>query len=439
MSKQTLTLLAAALLLAVSAKMHAQVTIGADTDPKDFSLLEIVGDNSNGLRLPQMTGAEMTTLKGKVAALTDKSKAKGLMVMNTTANTLETFDGVNWTTLSMSMGLDGSNIFIFLYGYNSSKPYDRGVGVSVANQVTASNAVLNNMQVLYTNGDGKQIPDYTSKEVNGLTISYPATTLGSSGTIPLTLSGTPTKRGAFDIPVFINRQVVQVRVHVGCGMYTANKNYTVNWLPMMCINWGGTNVDYTLNPFTPVQGIAGDNFQWGKTAAVANVTTSDKKITPWSLAKGSNPQFYNSNTANTDGIKTAIKTANDPCPDGWRLPTRSEWMGGMNTDNNTQSRKGTWSGASTTTNYSAGLALTPVGSSTTITLVLPAVGNRASKDGVLENRGVQGWYMTSTQASGSQTIADNNNYYLNFSNTDVQAGNYTDKANGFSVRCVSVE
>ena len=45
---------------------------------------------------------------------------------------------------------------------------------------------------------------------------------------------------------------------------------------------------------------------------------------------------------NTSWSDSGIKQQNDPCPNGYRLPTSAEWRGVLT--NNTMTRGGDWSG-----------------------------------------------------------------------------------------------
>ncbi|MDR2684676.1 MAG: hypothetical protein LBB53_04775, partial [Prevotellaceae bacterium] len=84
-SLPTASVLMLAAAIAMSGNARAQVTIGADLAPQDFSVLELISGNSMGLRLPQMTTAQRDEM-----VLTEKfqlektGKARGLQIFNTT-------------------------------------------------------------------------------------------------------------------------------------------------------------------------------------------------------------------------------------------------------------------------------------------------------------------------------------------------------------------
>ena len=73
--------------------LSAQVTIGEQKDPNEFSILEISAEiNKGGLRMPQLTNEERDGL-----SLT--SEAKGLCIFNTETKCIEFWNGSGWISL----------------------------------------------------------------------------------------------------------------------------------------------------------------------------------------------------------------------------------------------------------------------------------------------------------------------------------------------------
>ncbi|MDR1562505.1 MAG: fibrobacter succinogenes major paralogous domain-containing protein [Dysgonamonadaceae bacterium] len=86
-------------LLFMSAGAKAQITVGATNEPQEFSLLEIVSDGTNGLRLPQFNFCDQEKLTTKLQDLSDqaeKDAAKGLQIFNTCTKCVETWNGTKW-------------------------------------------------------------------------------------------------------------------------------------------------------------------------------------------------------------------------------------------------------------------------------------------------------------------------------------------------------
>jgi len=177
----------------------------------------------------------------------------------------------------------------------------------------------------------------------------------------------------------------------------------------------------------------------------------------------------------TDGnyYQEQVKTVNDPCPSGYRLPTQDDWelMGQYNC--NPTSAAGSFS-ITSTYNTSGGLTwvsvtcgsgdcvvgnswgssgsapwggyaiyhtadwnVAPVavggsllgGSTPEPILFLPAAGNRTNNSGGVSNVGTSGLYWSSS-------INGTNAYHLGFLSTSVNPNSSSTRTHGFSVRCV---
>ena len=126
---------------------------------------------------------------------------------------------------------------------------------------------------------------------------------------------------------------------------------------------------------------------------------------------------------NSGSEESPVKTAYDPCPDGWRVPTYAE-LNMLNNDsqywtNDKQGRYGYWvSGSSSYTSAAP-------------QIFLPAAGYRSgyksssfSYDGSAGNRPLDGVYWSSNPDSMP----------VSFRNSNLICGN--GRANGYSVRCV---
>jgi uncharacterized protein (TIGR02145 family) len=80
------------LALMSGAALNAQVTIGKDKSPEPFSVLELISNNTRGLRLPKLTTQQRNTLD----FAGHQAEALGLTIFNTTTLCVETWNGIKW-------------------------------------------------------------------------------------------------------------------------------------------------------------------------------------------------------------------------------------------------------------------------------------------------------------------------------------------------------
>jgi uncharacterized protein (TIGR02145 family) len=195
--------------------------------------------------------------------------------------------------------------------------------------------------------------------------------------------------------------------------------------------------DTSLDSHTPVVGLQGGYVQWGKPGPTNWVSTVNDGPNGFAAA----PTASESNAAAISGWSaisapdgswnvdenTPVKvTANDPCPTGYRVPTRAEWLA-VNS-NNTYSLTGeTW--VSDATNYGVAFHYGPDTSNKLLTL--PAAGNRFFTNGALFDRGFNGGYWSSTHFSTSFA------YYLIFTSSGATPTIFQNRTSGFSVRCIA--
>ncbi|MDR1543671.1 MAG: hypothetical protein LBS50_04525, partial [Prevotellaceae bacterium] len=99
----TASILMRTLGLAMSGNARAQVTIGANIEPQSFSILELISNNTMGMRLPQMDSIKRNEMMETQAFKNEKKgKALGLQIFNTSTLCVETWNGTKWIEACMS-------------------------------------------------------------------------------------------------------------------------------------------------------------------------------------------------------------------------------------------------------------------------------------------------------------------------------------------------
>ena len=133
-----------------------------------------------------------------------------------------------------------------------------------------------------------------------------------------------------------------------------------------------------------------------------------QSASPWDWRNPQNATLWNAGTETTP-----IKTVNDPCPCGWRVPTYEELKSLMSTN-------GTW-----TETPANGWVF-----GSDVTIFLPAAGYRRISNGTFDNRSYGGDYWSSTEYSTT------GGYFAYFTSSGTGTNVYN-RAYGFSVRCVA--
>ncbi|WP_221406988.1 fibrobacter succinogenes major paralogous domain-containing protein, partial [Elizabethkingia meningoseptica] len=200
-----------------------------------------------------------------------------------------------------------------------------------------------------------------------------------------------------------------------CGAYLGPNTDPANFKEFMCQNLGATE---GIDPFSPEAGNHGAKYQWG-----ANTNEAGRYISQADDQSNSGSISGWNSTPKPDGSWIdSSKTGNDPCPSGYRVPTMAQWQAVI--DNNNIERVGSWSNDG---NYTTALYFR--NPSNIRTLMLPAAGYRRYANGTLRNRGSDGNYWSSSEATSS---AYNLTFYSSSVNADVNL-----RTLSFSVRCVA--
>jgi uncharacterized protein (TIGR02145 family) len=225
------------------------------------------------------------------------------------------------------------------------------------------------------------------------------------------------------------------------GAYTT----TGAWLTFMPYNLGATTSYATpadqmaySSPTgaTTSSVIYGDLYQWGRPTDghqkrnSGTTTTLATSNTPGNVGFITGSYDWRSGGGNNNRWTDATKAANDPCPAGYRVPTMAQWRSIFNNTSDNGIPYATINSANTYNNWSWYSSGGTKGAYSGGTLFLPAAGSRGYSGGSLGSAGSHGHYWSSS-VYGSLA------YRLGFNSGSVTLGNYDDRANGFSLRCVA--
>jgi uncharacterized protein (TIGR02145 family) len=156
----------------------------------------------------------------------------------------------------------------------------------------------------------------------------------------------------------------------------------------------------------------GDLYQWGRGADGHQCRSSDTTSTLSSTDELRHGDFITSSSGDNDwrspqndNLWQGVNGSNNPCPSGYRLPTKEEW----------EEEKASW-----VSDDAAGAFASP--------LKLPMAGYRNRSYGSLNNVGSGGDYWSST-------VVGLYSYNLYFFSSSAYM-NYFNRAYGLSVRCI---
>ncbi|HFK5564830.1 TPA: hypothetical protein ACG0AB_000299 [Elizabethkingia anophelis] len=175
--------------------------------------------------------------------------------------------------------------------------------------------------------------------------------------------------------------------------YNGQKAARINGKVWMLYNLGDNRTDPSTGPFDQ-----SNFYQFGRSAVVATGSTQTAEISGW------NTTIAADNAWNSGTEAAPVKTGNDPCPQNYRIPTRTELQSLL--DGTTKTEIGTFNDSPT--NFSAAKVYTSNRNSS-VKLTFPAIGARNAAAGRVNNRGISPHVWTSTASDASNAYANGRN------------------------------
>lgn len=187
-----------------------------------------------------------------------------------------------------------------------------------------------------------------------------------------------------------------------------------------------TSLDPDQNPTTANH--MGNYYQYGRRAVVATSSTGSGAISGWNTTAAP-VGAWNSGTE-----AAPVKTNNDPCPSGFRVPTRTEYQTLI--DNTAASNIGTWTTNANANTTGAAKVLTSK-TNANVKLTFPAAGYRNGNQGILYWRGGNAGYWTSSITSSDITRYRIGENVQGIATTDTGQPNNISRTSGFFIRCIA--
>lgn len=273
--------------------------------------------------------------------------------------------------------------------------------VTIAPQSESSNMQLSNSHTTGTGLSGSKIVSFPTLG-SGVVTSQPVlincddTTTGSLSIKSITMNtgGNLNATITHQNVIFNNLKITRgIEYSLKLAFVPNDMNLVYGGYPAVKINgfvWMRHNLgaDISADPDIPSQAIVGNYYQWGRIDAVANANTPEGAIVPWRTSPI--PGNYSWNASAEES--TPIKTANDPCPAGWRVPTGREYI---TLYANVKSAK-IGDNTNAATNFRAASVLTSSRNGS-VKLTFPSTGYRRSTDGALIGRGSSYTYWNSVR------------------------------------------
>lgn len=445
--KRKIWLLGMFILTATVFTTEAQVTIGSSYPPVAGALLDlkeenVLGANSKkGLLMPRVTLTIVDDLNDVLNSgqMTGSYKTDhvGLAVYNISdvepfCPGLYVWNEVQWvrlhgectpvdpSTLPEGIGqINGRSCYDVMeqldgrgcgnFTNRTSRKYDFSTGVKIDYVYQKPSGTIENVRYAFKNQDGYEIIKSVSGTESGDTYIISVEFDENLNASATNKHRSEALEGNIYLIYFDGTQNVAIKKSVDiqdcacCGAYIEPGV----WLDAMCHNLGA---DDTADPFIPAINIHGARYQWGYPTAV--LTQQEDQ------ASSSGPGIWPAANYGEDD-----KWATDPCPEGWRVPTATEWQALIDNNAPTLTPASTWVPNTTDTGI-AGIYLGDL-------LFLPTAGQRRGTNGFLTNRGEFCLYWSSTLGPAQSPY-----YFTATVSEGAKLGDSTDIRCGYPVRCI---
>ena len=495
----------AVLVFFTSMGVNSQVTIGSGNLPSDFSLLDLDASvNARALHLPRLTSSERDALVSSSSSQSDQGLAIGLMIYNTDNDCVEFWNSIQWISLcegdapSVPPLIPTNPTPVGNLTAWTNAMYDfQSQRLRLFGDAANENATEWQWQVRSVGADWQVIPGATSADFTipvDFVYDRGFMVRGTVGQNPATVDH-HTRELSFRLVRVVGADIVASHPFNMLFIRTNTSGYTdVNGVRGLALNrggggfvrfallnvgaendnslgylfqWGrmadghqrigwaknlanGANL-FDTNPLADIPGNVTSDFQPRPTVNGTNYNMTTGQLLPDSPLRSvflTGPSAWGTSNNNVWGNGSSVRPGtgwtfptNNPCPAGWRVPTRWEfWDIGNGTGadnipvnvynipfNNLNNNNWSWRAAQ---NGAAGGVIIANPNSGEV-VFFPAMPSRLETTG-LQSLGPGGGYWSSTFSSSDLA------WVFGFSTTVANPGSaHTDLSAGRSVRCVA--
>jgi len=181
--------------------------------------------------------------------------------------------------------------------------------------------------------------------------------------------------------------------------------------------------------------VYGDLYQWGRNTDGHEKRNSPTTTTPSSTDVPGHGKFIiqsdfslSWHTFQNNNLWGNTKTTNDPCPQGWRMPTLDEWHSIIHPNSSSTVNTWVWNN-----NGTPGYKISTDGG-VTFSLFLPITGYRHAAGTILHME--QGWYWSSSAMNFNPAYPVASNIWFDVNYIGVWSYASNSHSNGFACRCV---
>jgi uncharacterized protein (TIGR02145 family) len=272
-----------------------------------------------------------TGITGLTATLTAGTFASGSG--NLTYTITGTPSGIGTATFALNIGGQTCNLTLTTYGVGTITGLTCGSATNNGTLSAGSSATGVTSVIPYTGGNGgtHSGQTVTSTGVTGLTATVSAGVFANgSGNLTYTITGNPDFEGTASFALNIGGRTCTLTRTVSC-MAIGTNTTIVDVVSPTGKTWMDRNLGATRQATSLTdQAAYGDSYQWGRLKDGHQCRNSSTTATKSSSDEPGHGNYITTNhedwrNPKNDNLWQGVNGTNNPCPSGYRIPTKTEW------------------------------------------------------------------------------------------------------------------